>query len=190
MLSTQHLMPVVTPTPVVAANGKPGASTPQPSSGITSQTKDGGWSFCICRLTPSTHALFFHKGNTTPAEGSTSKTSTPPFVADKHAESTADVLMDVESENNNKTPAPPPPIQSVPPPALSSKVTSASSAIYPGCFTIDVCSEASKLPLDVAIYNSARGAGGVDKIRKYLQAVLVVGGTALVPGMAHALESR
>lgn len=186
MLSTQHLMPVVTPTPVVAAKG---ASTPQPSSGITSQTKDGGWSFCICRLTPS-NPLFFHEGNTTPAEGSTSKTSTPPVVTDKHAESTTDVPMDVESENNNKTPAPPPPTQSVPPPVLSSKVTSASSAIYPGGFTIDVCSEASKLPLDVAIYNSARGAGGVDKIRKYLQAVLVVGGTALVPGMAHALESR
>ncbi|KAI9060920.1 actin-like ATPase domain-containing protein [Trametes sanguinea] len=55
---------------------------------------------------------------------------------------------------------------------------------------IDVSFEASKLPLDVAIFNSARAAGGDEKIRKYLQAVLVVGGTALVPGMAHALESR
>ena len=35
-----------------------------------------------------------------------------------------------------------------------------------------------------------RAAGGDEKIRKYLQAVLVIGGTALVPGMAHALESR
>jgi actin-related protein len=42
--------------------------------------------------------------------------------------------------------------------------------------------EASKLPLDVAIFNSTRAAGGDDKIRKYLQAVLVVGGTALTPG--------
>lgn len=55
---------------------------------------------------------------------------------------------------------------------------------------IDVPFEASKLPLDVAIFNSARAAGGDDKIRKYLQAVLVIGGTALIPGMAHALESR
>ena len=62
--------------------------------------------------------------------------------------------------------------------------------IYPGGYTIDVCFEASKLPLDVAIFNSARAAGGDEKIRKYLQAVLVIGGTALVPGMAHALESR
>ena len=55
---------------------------------------------------------------------------------------------------------------------------------------IDLLLEASKLPLDVAIFNSARAAGGDDKIRKYLQAVLVVGGTALIPGVAHALESR
>jgi hypothetical protein len=61
---------------------------------------------------------------------------------------------------------------------------------YPGGFAIDVCFEASKLPLDVAIFNSARAAGGDEKIRKYLQGVLVVGGSALVPGMAHALESR
>lgn len=61
---------------------------------------------------------------------------------------------------------------------------------YPGGFGIDVAFEAGKLPLDVAIFNSARAAGGDEKIRKYLQAVLVVGGTALVPGMAHALESR
>ena len=61
---------------------------------------------------------------------------------------------------------------------------------YAGGFAIDVCFEASKLPLDVAIFNSARAAGGDEKIRKYLQAVLVIGGCALVPGMAHALESR
>lgn len=59
-----------------------------------------------------------------------------------------------------------------------------------GNLPIDVVFEASKLPLDVAIFNSARAAGGDDKIRKYLQAVLVVGGSALIPGMAHALESR
>jgi actin-related protein 8 len=60
----------------------------------------------------------------------------------------------------------------------------------PAAYTIDVCFEASKLPLDVAIFNSARAAGGDEKIRKYLQAVLVVGGGSCVPGMAHALESR
>ena len=62
--------------------------------------------------------------------------------------------------------------------------------LYPGGYSIDVAFEASKLPLDVAIFNSARAAGGDEKIRKYLQAVLVIGGTALIPGMAHALESR
>jgi actin-related protein 8 len=61
---------------------------------------------------------------------------------------------------------------------------------FPGGFPIDVEFEASKLPLDVAVFNSARAAGGDEKIRKYLQAVLVIGGTSMVPGMAHALESR
>ncbi|TFK75011.1 actin-like ATPase domain-containing protein [Pluteus cervinus] len=61
---------------------------------------------------------------------------------------------------------------------------------YPGGLSIDVCFEASKLPLDVAIFNSTRAAGGDEKIRKYLQAVLVIGGTARISGMAPALESR
>ncbi|KAJ6619839.1 hypothetical protein B0H10DRAFT_2163691 [Mycena sp. CBHHK59/15] len=63
-------------------------------------------------------------------------------------------------------------------------------AKHPGGFGIDVCFEASKLPLDVAIFNSARAAGGDEKIRKYLQAVVVIGGSGLIPGMAHGLESR
>ena len=66
----------------------------------------------------------------------------------------------------------------------------AAGASYNGGYDIDIYFEASKLPMDVAIYNSARAAGGDEKIRKYLQAVLVIGGTALIPGMAHALESR
>jgi len=70
------------------------------------------------------------------------------------------------------------------------KIPSSATAVYPGGFSIDVCFEASKLPLDVAIFNSGRAAGGDDKIRKYLQAVLVLGGTAHIPGMGHALESR
>jgi actin-related protein 8 len=60
----------------------------------------------------------------------------------------------------------------------------------PSGFSIDVPFEASKLPLDVAIFNSARATGGDEKIRKNLQAVLVVGGTALTQGIVHALESR
>ncbi|KAF8623025.1 hypothetical protein AX15_006537 [Amanita polypyramis BW_CC] len=59
-----------------------------------------------------------------------------------------------------------------------------------GGFSIDVCFEASKLPLDIAIFNSVRATGGEERVRKYLQAVLVVGGTALTQGIVHALESR
>lgn len=88
-------------------------------------------------------------------------------------------VVDVEEESK----APPPEQPSLAQPAPS-------TPSYPGGYAIDVCFEASKLPLDVAIFNSARAAGGDEKIRKYLQAVLVIGGSALVPGMAHALESR
>ncbi|KAF7356541.1 Actin-related protein 8 [Mycena venus] len=70
------------------------------------------------------------------------------------------------------------------------KPPSARGGQHAGGFGIDVCFEASKLPLDVAIFNSARAAGGDEKIRKYLQAVLVIGGSANIPGMAHGLESR
>ncbi|KAG8914446.1 actin-like protein arp8 [Tulasnella sp. 408] len=54
---------------------------------------------------------------------------------------------------------------------------------------IDVKFEAGKLPLDVAIFNSVRAAGN-EKIKKFLQTVVVVGGTSLIPGAVHALESR
>ncbi|KAI0676080.1 actin-like ATPase domain-containing protein [Trametes maxima] len=89
-------------------------------------------------------------------------------------------IIDVD-EIETKAPAAPPPEQPHP--------LSILPLGFRG-FNLDVSFEASKLPLDVAIFNSARAAGGDEKIRKYLQAVLVVGGTALVPGMAHALESR
>ncbi|KAH7327676.1 hypothetical protein B0J17DRAFT_580896 [Rhizoctonia solani] len=60
----------------------------------------------------------------------------------------------------------------------------------PPSVQIDVRWEASKLPLDVAIFNSTRAAGGVDRIKKFLQVVVIVGGTSMIPGMVHALESR
>ncbi|KAG8860335.1 actin-like protein arp8 [Tulasnella sp. 330] len=54
---------------------------------------------------------------------------------------------------------------------------------------LDVPYEASKLPMDVAIFNSARAAGP-EKSKKFLQTVVVVGGSARIPGVIHALESR
>ena len=89
------------------------------------------------------------------------------------------IVVDVEEEAKVPLLEQPSPAQPAP-----------STPSYPGGYAIDVCFEASKLPLDVAIFNSARAAGGDEKIRKYLQAVLVIGGSALIPGMAHALESR
>lgn len=91
-------------------------------------------------------------------------------------------VIDVEDESK-------PTVHSQPQ-AAPQAVHAAASSSSVGGYDIDIYFEASKLPMDVAIFNSARAAGGDEKIRKYLQAVLVIGGTALIPGMAHALESR
>ncbi|KAI1796772.1 actin-like ATPase domain-containing protein [Ganoderma leucocontextum] len=105
---------------------------------------------------------------------------------DKDKSTTSDAanveVIDVD-QLDDKAIAPPVAAAHVPPPPIP-------IAVPLSAFNIDVAFEASKLPLDVAIFNSARAAGGDEKIRKYLQAVLVIGGSALVPGMAHALESR
>lgn len=100
-------------------------------------------------------------------------------------------IVDIDGEASTAT-ASATGVQPVPPVAMSSKVHSSGLSHPTGgpVSGIDVYFEASKLPLDVAIFNSTRAAGGDEKIRKYLQAVLVIGGTALMPGMAHALESR
>lgn len=97
----------------------------------------------------------------------------------------ADAPMEVIDVEGDVKPSPIP----VPPQPQPSQSSAPVSSNYNG-LGIDVCFEASKLPLDVAIFNSARASGGDDKIRKHLQAVLVIGGSALIPGMAHALESR
>jgi len=102
----------------------------------------------------------------------------------------------IEGEATSKAPTPPLPSSTVgadeaaPETAAASPGTGEGAGTAPGGFNLDIAFEASKLPMDVAIFNSARAAGGDEKIRKYLQAVLVVGGTALIPGISHALESR
>lgn len=116
--------------------------------------------------------------------------ATPPPAVESSAQSTAGAsggvpadapmeVIDVESD-----------IKPSPIPVAPQPQPSQSSVPVAPNLGIDVCFEASKLPLDVAIFNSARASGGDDKIRKHLQAVLVIGGSALIPGMAHALESR
>jgi actin-related protein 8 len=126
---------------------------------------------------------FRPKGTSTPSE----RQDAQPTVIDDPApppplnlQTVPADLIDVENDSKAPTPQQNP----------GAKTPPSTTAVYPGGFSIDVCFEASKLPLDVAIFNSARAAGGDDKIRKYLQAVLVIGGTAHIPGMGHALESR
>ena len=61
---------------------------------------------------------------------------------------------------------------------------------------LDTRFEASKIPLDLAIFHSIQasttgaGAGGPDRLKKMLSCILVVGGTALTPGILGALDSR
>lgn len=64
---------------------------------------------------------------------------------------------------------------------------------FPGELPIDVPFEASKLPLDVAVFNSARGASEnatAPLVAKFLENVLLVGGGSLVSGLAQMLQQR
>ncbi|KAI0286071.1 hypothetical protein BGY98DRAFT_944817 [Russula aff. rugulosa BPL654] len=120
--------------------------------------------------------------------------SEPPAPTKSDETSTSDTP--IEGEATSKAPTPPPASSTggaeepVAETAATSPGTGEGAGSTSGGINLDIAFEASKLPMDVAIFNSARAAGGDEKIRKYLQAVLVVGGTALIPGISHALESR
>jgi actin-related protein 8 len=175
MISTQHLMP--SPPAQNVASESSGTQTPGKivvSPQLGTSTLSEGTAKQEQQDTPMGFS-----DNTTPAPSTLPDGSSDPSME----------FVDVEGETKAPPSSTPAPSNqpSTPKPSVNN---SASAATYPGGFAIDVCFEASKLPLDVAIFNSARAAGGDEKIRKYLQAVLVIGGTALIPGMAHALESR
>lgn len=78
----------------------------------------------------------------------------------------------------------------------TSGATTIAGARPPEAPAFDVRFEASKTPLDLAIFHSIQastagaGAGGPDRLKKMLSCILVVGGTALTPGMLGALDSR
>ncbi|KZW01252.1 actin-like ATPase domain-containing protein [Exidia glandulosa HHB12029] len=56
---------------------------------------------------------------------------------------------------------------------------------------LDIPREAAKLPVDVAVFNSARAVGAEDKVRRMLSSVLLVGGgAARIRGVNAALETR
>ena len=174
VISTQHLIPVAQPSPP-APSGTP--QQPIPLNGVPGL------------FIPSIYLQSYHFPS---PESSSSKADIDPQAMD----------IDVKNSDPSGTnPVSEPPIENIEdeskapsqrqPPSLTPQTQSGPpAATLPGGFSIDICFEASKLPMDVAIFNSARAAGGDEKIRKYLQAVLVIGGTALIPGMAHALESR
>ncbi|KDQ61367.1 hypothetical protein JAAARDRAFT_203897 [Jaapia argillacea MUCL 33604] len=174
LISTQHLLPhpvpvVIEPPPSISASPSKGSTTAPPSVADTDAAS-------VSDKPPA---------QSVPSEAPSTSTSTPT------PNPIGDNPMDVDGAETDAAKAK---AKSAPGSAKQVAPTPAPAPMfqptYPGGFAIDVCFEASKLPLDVAIFNSARAAGGDEKIRKYLQAVLVVGGSALVPGMGHALESR
>ena len=142
---------------------------------------------------PSTSAPSPVSGDATKADE-----DAPRVDAEAGTEEVVPTPMEVDKEkpedSKNQTPVPSnqptPPQQQVQQQQQPGQGQAPSQPSKDAVAQIDLLLEASKLPLDVAIFNSTRAAGGDDKIRKYLQAVLVVGGTALTPGIAHALESR
>ena len=57
--------------------------------------------------------------------------------------------------------------------------------------TADAVYEASKLPLDVAVYNSSRATNAEERMKRALGGILVVGGgLGCVPGSINAMETR
>ncbi|KAI9464248.1 hypothetical protein HD554DRAFT_1286387 [Boletus coccyginus] len=166
IISTQHLLP----TPPPAADG----SVPKVTSAVPSQ---GG--------SPANPTENGAKVEQQEVSLPSTADPTPPPAAAEPTDGDAAMVIDVERED--KTPQANPPAQ--PAPQVLPQ-PGPSPGNFPGGLPIDVCLEASKLPLDIAIFNSARASGGDERIRKYLQAVLIIGGGAQIPGMAHALESR
>jgi actin-related protein 8 len=135
-------------------------------------------------------------GQQTPAVATQANDVPSEIPAPAKSEVTSTSDTPIEGEATSKAPTPPLPAstvgvdEAVPDIAAASPGTGDGKETGESGLNLDIAFEASKLPMDVAIFNSARAAGGDEKIRKYLQAVLVVGGTALVPGISHALESR
>ncbi|KIP07419.1 hypothetical protein PHLGIDRAFT_127629 [Phlebiopsis gigantea 11061_1 CR5-6] len=181
IISTQHLLPPALPTPIVALD----ASLATPGSGLQTPS--------VSEPQPDAAPAYDAEMDTTAVGDNggdvprkTALSAPPPVVnGDGSADAPMEIVDGDDADVENK-----PVVEGAAGPGQVPQQQPAPQPRYPGGFPIDVCFEASKLPLDVAIFNSARAAGGDDKIRKYLTAVLVIGGCALIPGMAHALESR
>ncbi|EJD07297.1 actin-like ATPase domain-containing protein [Fomitiporia mediterranea MF3/22] len=214
LISTQHLMPQPPPSTLAAPSvTASGAVTPQPLEGApasrTNETKseeapvhnEGVKTEGKSDVIDVDIEMLDAEMKDKPDESST---KSPPAEQDRPPEPTDPPPQQEQGQPDGKqdiTPTPNEPSASSTPAAADAIVTTnaatptssqplAQPQVFPGGYPVDVPFEASKLPLDVAVYNSARAAGGDDRIRKYLQAVLVVGGGALTPGIVHALESR
>jgi actin-related protein 8 len=60
----------------------------------------------------------------------------------------------------------------------------------PAAIAIDYLAESSKLPLDVAVFESICQSGAEDKVKRVATNILVVGGVGNLQGIGWALQSR
>ncbi|KAF5362071.1 hypothetical protein D9756_002285 [Leucocoprinus leucothites] len=124
-------------------------------------------------------------GTSTPKNGEAEPSTNTNDASRSTSQVSAEAQAESIEEGTKANSRPSQPAEATPPAAP----TQAPALVYAGGYSIDVPFEASKLPLDVAIFNSVRAAGE-DRIRKYLQMVLLIGGSAHIPGIGAALESR
>ncbi|KAI4518592.1 actin-like ATPase domain-containing protein [Schizophyllum commune Loenen D] len=123
---------------------------------------------------------------TMPGSASGSKGPSTPSQVDPGSKATTtsaspvdDSPMDVDGQDAQATAPSAPPAQ---------QITETQQPIEPPK-PLDIFYEASKTPLDAALFNSIRIAGE-DRISKYLTSVLITGGPTRTHWMAEALMSR
>jgi actin-related protein 8 len=85
--------------------------------------------------------------------------------------------------SSSSTPQPPPPHQLTSTPAPI-------PAPAPAPISFDIVAEAAKVPLEVAICNSLLSLPSEGKVKAMTNSLLLVGGTASLPALGYALQSR
>lgn len=194
--STYHLRPIVAPPPVQQTLATPQPEmappatltsqasplkAPVPSSAHTSAapspappdvshpaSPDASSSTPALPLDPPQQPSNPTNGPEIDANASTSDPSSQPSSQQQTQDSTASSPIPPVLAPHHQAPAP-----YVPPPLI-----------------FDVVAEAGKVPLEVAICNSVLSLPSEDKVKRMTSSLLLVGGTASLPALGYALQSR
>jgi actin-related protein 8 len=86
--------------------------------------------------------------------------------------------------SSSSTPQPPPP------PHQLTSTPAPIPAPAPAPISFDIVAEAAKVPLEVAICNSLLSLPSEGKVKAMTNSLLLVGGTASLPALGYALQSR